>query len=169
MGCSLLGSSVHEILQRGTLECIALPFSRESSPPRDRTPASVIAGRFFTVGTTGEAPGFPQMQCCRCVVVYKFQSQKNRTLKNVLSNLDLKWKPTCILFSDLFWMSFSSKLVFLFLIFRKQYQGSDLLNCQNHLYKAADLSNYQTWIAIFFYLPRNWYQTIRTKVEIAWE
>ena len=35
MDCSPPGSSVHGILQAGTLEGVAIPFSRGSSPPRD--------------------------------------------------------------------------------------------------------------------------------------
>ena len=34
---SLPGSSVHRILQAGILEWVTIPFSRESSQPRDRT------------------------------------------------------------------------------------------------------------------------------------
>ena len=34
----------------------AVPFSRESSQPRDRTQVSRIAGRFFTVWAIKEAP-----------------------------------------------------------------------------------------------------------------
>ena len=49
MDCSLPGSSVHGILQIRILECVAIPFSRGSSQPRDRTQVSDIAGRFFTV------------------------------------------------------------------------------------------------------------------------
>ena len=37
MDCSLPGSSVHGILQARILEWVAMPFSRESSPPRDQT------------------------------------------------------------------------------------------------------------------------------------
>ena len=37
---SLLGSSVHRILQTRILEWIAIPFSREFSQPRDRTQVS---------------------------------------------------------------------------------------------------------------------------------
>ena len=51
-------SSVHGILQARVLEWVAISFSkntgmgcisfsRGSSPPRDRTPVSFIAGRFF--------------------------------------------------------------------------------------------------------------------------
>ena len=50
-GCkpwSLLGSSVHEILQARILERVAISFSRGSSQPRDRTRVSCIAGEFFT-------------------------------------------------------------------------------------------------------------------------
>ena len=41
--------TVYGILQTRTLEWVAMPFSRESSQPRDRTQVSCIAGRFFTI------------------------------------------------------------------------------------------------------------------------
>ena len=47
--CSLLGSSVHRILQARLLEWVAILFSRELSQPSDRTQVSYIAGRFFTI------------------------------------------------------------------------------------------------------------------------
>ena len=50
------GSSVHGFLQAGTLEWVDIPFSRRSSPPRDQTWISHIAGRFFTIWVTREAP-----------------------------------------------------------------------------------------------------------------
>ena len=37
IGCSLPGSSVHGILQARILEWVAIPLSRGSSQPRDRT------------------------------------------------------------------------------------------------------------------------------------
>ena len=43
------GSSAHGVLQVRILESIAMPFSRESSQPRDQTQVSPIAGRFFTI------------------------------------------------------------------------------------------------------------------------
>ena len=46
--CSPLGSSVHAISQARTLEWVAIPFSKGSSQPRDRTRVSIV-GRFFTV------------------------------------------------------------------------------------------------------------------------
>ena len=48
-------SSVHGILQARILEWVAIAFSRGSSPPRERTCVSYIAGRFFTP----EPPGKP--------------------------------------------------------------------------------------------------------------
>ena len=47
--CSPPGSSVHEILQARTLEWVAMPSSRGSSPPRDQTQVCRVAGGFFTV------------------------------------------------------------------------------------------------------------------------
>ena len=58
MDCSPLGSSVHGILQARILEWVAMPSSKGSSRPRDRTHISWIsctAGGFFTA----EPPGKP--------------------------------------------------------------------------------------------------------------
>ena len=52
MDCSPPGSSIHGIFQVSILEWVAVPFSRGSSPPRDQTQASRIAGRFFTIWAT---------------------------------------------------------------------------------------------------------------------
>ena len=49
MDCSPPGSSVHGILQARILEWVAMPSSRGSSQPGDRTQFSCIAGGFFTV------------------------------------------------------------------------------------------------------------------------
>ena len=46
--CSPPDSSVHGISQERILEWIAISFSRGSSPPRDQTQVSCIAGGFFT-------------------------------------------------------------------------------------------------------------------------
>ena len=59
MDCSPPGSSVHGISQARTLEWVATPFSRGSSQPRDQTPVSYPAGRFFTIWATREAPVEP--------------------------------------------------------------------------------------------------------------
>ena len=45
---------LHGILQKGKQEWVAIPFSRGSPQPRDRTLVSCIAGRFFTICTTRE-------------------------------------------------------------------------------------------------------------------
>ena len=55
MDCSPPGSSVHGSLQARILEWVAIPFSRESSWPRDQTRVSCITGRIFTT----EQPGKP--------------------------------------------------------------------------------------------------------------
>ena len=38
------------------LEWVAIPFSRGSSPPRDRTQVSCTAGEFFTTEPPGKPP-----------------------------------------------------------------------------------------------------------------
>ena len=54
--CYSMDYTVHGILQARILEWVAIPFSRGSSQPRDRTHTSHIAGRFFTSWATREAP-----------------------------------------------------------------------------------------------------------------
>ena len=53
--CDPMDYIVHGILQARILEGVAVPFSRESSPPRDRTQVSCIASGFFTSWATREA------------------------------------------------------------------------------------------------------------------
>ena len=60
MDCSLPGSSVHGIFQARVPEWVAISFSRGSSPLRDRTQVSHIAGRHFTLWATREALGWQQ-------------------------------------------------------------------------------------------------------------
>ena len=58
MDCSLPGSSVHGILQAGTLEWVAMPSSRGSSRPRIESESHMspaLAGGFFTTSATWEA------------------------------------------------------------------------------------------------------------------
>ena len=55
LDCRLPSSSVHGILQARMLEWIAIPFSRESSWPRDGTQVSCITSKLFSVwGSTIE-------------------------------------------------------------------------------------------------------------------
>ena len=46
------------ILQARILEWVAMPSSKGSSQPRDRTQISCIAGGFFTIQATREAQGY---------------------------------------------------------------------------------------------------------------
>ena len=54
MDCRLWSSSVHGVLQARILKWFAIPFSRGSSRPRDRTQVSRIVGRRFTIWATRE-------------------------------------------------------------------------------------------------------------------
>ena len=47
MGCSPPGSSIRGILQARILEWVAMPSSRGSSQPENRTQVSCIAGELF--------------------------------------------------------------------------------------------------------------------------
>ena len=56
MDFSTTGSSAHEISQARILERLAIPFSRWSSQPRDKTHFSCVAGRFFTAKPPRKPP-----------------------------------------------------------------------------------------------------------------
>ena len=58
MNCSPPDHSVHGILQARIPEWVAISFSRGSSLLRDQTQVSCIAGRFFIVWATREAPSW---------------------------------------------------------------------------------------------------------------
>ena len=49
-------SSVHGTFQTRILEWVAMPFSKGSFLPRDKTLVSHIAGRFLTIWVTKAAP-----------------------------------------------------------------------------------------------------------------
>ena len=53
--CDPMNYTVHGILQARILECVAIPFSRGSSQPRDRTQVSSTAGGSFTSRAAREA------------------------------------------------------------------------------------------------------------------
>ena len=56
MNCSPPGSSVHGILQARILEWVAIPFPRGSSQHKNQIQVSCIAGWFFTITVTRDAP-----------------------------------------------------------------------------------------------------------------
>ena len=66
------GCSVYGIPQARILEWVAIPFSRESSQPRDRTQVSCIAGGFFIIWATREA-----QESVHC----RHQARRTRQLK----------------------------------------------------------------------------------------
>ena len=53
--CNPMDYTVHGILQARILRWVAIPFSRGSSQPRDRTQVSRIEGGFFTSWATTES------------------------------------------------------------------------------------------------------------------
>ena len=67
MDCSPPGSSIYGILQARTLEWVAMPSSRGSSQPRIE-PTSLmspaLAGGFFSIGATWEAPVDSMLLSC---------------------------------------------------------------------------------------------------------
>ena len=74
--CSLLGFSLHGVLQARILEWVAMFFSRGASQPRDGTQVSCTAGRCFNLWATREAP--------TVVVVTQIYTFLKTHLKNVI-------------------------------------------------------------------------------------
>ena len=62
------------IIQTRILECIAIPFSKGSSQPRDWIRVSCTTGRFFTIWVTREDPTNIYVCVCVCVCVNLLQS-----------------------------------------------------------------------------------------------
>ena len=91
MDCSPPGSSVHGILQASILEWVTMPFSWESSRPRDQTWVSCIAGRFFTICTTREAPWLVHGKCYLSVLVFSWL--EDRVRKELLGKPPPKSSP----------------------------------------------------------------------------
>ena len=56
--CNPMDYTVYGILQARIPEWVAVPFSRESSQPRDQTQVSHIAGGFFTSWANREAQNY---------------------------------------------------------------------------------------------------------------
>ena len=98
MDCSLPSSSVHGILQARILEWVAIPFFSGSSPARDRTLVSYIAGRFFTVWTTREPlelQGSTYMQVFFSHWLVLQYDTINNQLNLKMKNHSPEWRTDC--------------------------------------------------------------------------
>ena len=76
---SSLGSSVHGILQARILECVAIPFSRGSSRPRDRTfvsHVSCIGRRILYHWAIGKSPQIFPALCPECAGVSEEETRQ---------------------------------------------------------------------------------------------
>ena len=79
--CDSMDYIVHGILLARILECVAVPFSRGSSQPKDWTQVSCITGRFFTSWVTrdllnlGIELGSPELQAFQ--ILYQLRYQGN--------------------------------------------------------------------------------------------
>ena len=70
MDCSLLGSSIHGILQARILEWVAIRFSRGSSWPRDQTRVSCSAGKFITAICIPQVCRYSSVCICMCLYIH---------------------------------------------------------------------------------------------------
>ena len=70
---------------------LAIPFSRESSWPRDRTRVSCIGGRFFTVWTTAAAAAAKSGQSCPTLCDPIDGSPPGSSVPGILQARTLEW------------------------------------------------------------------------------
>ena len=84
MVCNPPGSSFHGILQARILEWVTIPFSRESSWPREQTLVSCKVGRFFTFRATRELAWIFKP------IFQKKNNNNNKKKNHILSSLQLK-------------------------------------------------------------------------------
>ena len=92
MDCSLPGSSVHGIFQARILEWVAISFSRGSYWPRVWTQVSCIAGRFFTIWATREAPRSPRSDSLLCLSLLEpMASRFSHSASNRAGKYSFKW------------------------------------------------------------------------------
>ena len=77
MDCNPPGSPVHGIPQARILEWVTIPFSRRSSQCKEWTLVFLIAGRFFTVCATTEAPSGVQHIIWHQYVLQSNQRQRS--------------------------------------------------------------------------------------------
>ena len=80
INCSLSDFSVHGISQARVLEWVAISFFRGSSPPRDQTQVSWIAGGFFTNWATREAQK-------TVAIIQSEVSQKDKDYYSILTHI----------------------------------------------------------------------------------
>ena len=72
MNCSPPGSSVHVILQARILEWVAMPSTRGSSQPRDRTPSPVFpAWQVDSLPLTPPEKPLMALHTCECCLWFK--------------------------------------------------------------------------------------------------
>ena len=88
MDWSLLGCSVHGILQARTLEWVDIPFSQGSPWPRDWTRVSCMAGIFFTVWATGK-------NICKYLNICKYSKQFANFKETHIDHVSI-WGPCLI-------------------------------------------------------------------------
>ena len=82
VGLFVTSWSVHGILQVRILECVAIPISRVSSQPRDRTWTPWIAGGFFTIQVTRKAHRTKSTTKERFIIVVKVSVNEINVLIN---------------------------------------------------------------------------------------
>ena len=87
VACSLPNTSVHGIPQARILKWVPIPFSRGSSPPKDWTWVSCIAGRFFTIWASRDISKSFNSITKNYDILFSISKLKVRKMREWVSNL----------------------------------------------------------------------------------
>ena len=100
------GSSVHGILQARILQRVVIPFSWNSSYPRDWTQIFCITGRFFTIWATRKAQSTPVIPH-----IQDFPHEESATaMPYICSACPVKWTIMANIFECLYCAAHCSDL-----------------------------------------------------------
>ena len=93
MDSSPPGSSVHGILQATILKWVAMPSSRGSSQPRDRTQVSHIAGGFFIGWATREVHGVGSLSLLQVIFLTQESNQGLLHCRQIIYQRNYQGRP----------------------------------------------------------------------------
>ena len=149
MDCGPPGSSVHGILQARILEWALMSSSRGSAQHMDQTQVSHIAGRFFTMWVTREAPTLLKTTSRTSLSPMGFWSTASSTsLKH--GHHRSSGSSSCIPFPELFLFSFTWSVIHFCISITSWYPL--LKFCLQTYFSSYDLPQWGHWHTISYSL-----------------
>ena len=144
MDCSLPGSSMHGISQARIQKWVAIPLSRGTTWPRNRSRVSWIAGRFFTSWATREAlvlrTSASSLNICQFTVFWKQENEFKLASvllvlsKNKLQNRDQETTPWKQCISTSYKLFTSTNFSLLLHLLKYVFQTEKIMRDQTYLF-----------------------------------